>query len=283
MANDFFEGNQVEKAKTNGLINEVENYINENMLPHLEKTIMADIKFGGMHDIAKSTSNNNTVIKLNNDAYCGYRALNMPLESEMGFQRPTSYLTNGRYPYSIIEECYGCFKDYKKLMSSIFAEKYNPTKILKGADTLLSSIIERADKNPLEITGLVADIVASGNIVNANDFKLEVLSFLMEGTEYPVSFKDGKIVLYDVFNVDDITICMNLKRSNPNENLMTDICTIGLVNKERGANIAIDTRFNEELSKKYGEMITHGVFAECLELLKVNATEKKTKKGIEYE
>jgi len=280
MANEFFEGNVLEKANTSALIAEIEAHIENKMIPHLQRMVMSDIKLGGVHDISLSKSKG-SILEIDTHFYCSYSSLNMELEKKIGFERPTSYLVEGKCPKYIIEECQKCFMDFCKLFPLSFADKYNPPQILKGADDLLSVIMKSSKTNPLKIASLGGDISAFGYIENADDFKLEVLKFLMESTDYNVGFKNGNIVLYDSFIVDEISIEMNLKRTNTNESLSADICTVDLTSRERNSTVSIDTRFSAKLSKEYGKFITDGVYAECIALL--NAHNKKNKKEMSYE
>jgi hypothetical protein len=81
---------------------EMDEFIENKVLPKIEKSIMSEIHMGGSHDIAKTQSNGETVFEVNEVPFCNYKALTSAIEKKLSFTRPLEYYINGKYPKAII-------------------------------------------------------------------------------------------------------------------------------------------------------------------------------------
>lgn len=283
VAVDFFETNPIRKKGIIELQLEMDEFIENKVLPKIEKSIMSEIHMGGSHDIAKKQSNGETVFEVNGVPFCNYKALTSAIEKKLDFSRPLEYYINGKYPKAIMEDVNECLHDYEKIsLDVVFAEKYRPIPLREGSDAFLKSLLDKIGTHDLLVTGLSGDISAFGFIRNSDDFQLEVMRFIMEGTDYPIAFRNGRMVFMEKFNVDKIMIGLTCTRNDASENFVVTQGMVTLFSDERGASITIDTLFNKEIGAEYGTLFTKGAYVEAVRKFdEAQEIRRRRKRGME--
>ena len=283
IAVDFFETSPMRKKELTELQLEMDEFIENKVLPKIEKSIISEIHMGGSHDMAKTQSHGCTVFEVNGVPYCNYKALSTAIEKKLDFTRPLEYYINGKYPKAIMEDVNECLHDFvNSSLEVTFANKYRPIPLRDGSSELLKSLLDKIDTHDILVISLGGDISAFGYVRNGDDFQLEVMRFIMEGTEYPVAFRNGKMVFMEEFEVDKIMIGLRCMRKDANEDFVVTEGNITLVSDEREASVTIDTLFDKKLGAEYGAIFTKGAYVEAVRKFdEAHEIRRSRKRGME--